>query len=108
VNELWTLDRHQHCDKRPVAVADQVRWLADHGLQEGDGVVGHELVGDRALDVGGVAMATPLGGVEVEVFGQRGKLRLQEPRVDQPACSSTSGWPWPCSSYQVLAAPSCT
>jgi hypothetical protein len=44
-----------------------------------------QLVGDRALDVWGVAMAAPLRGVEVEVRGQRGEVRLEEPRIYQPA-----------------------
>ena len=47
VHQLGPLDRHQHRDERAVAVADQIGRPADDGVEEGDRVVGHELVGDR-------------------------------------------------------------
>jgi hypothetical protein len=49
---------NQHRHERPVPVPDQIGGLADDRFQERDHVVGHELVGDRTVDVGHRARRT--------------------------------------------------
>jgi hypothetical protein len=51
-DEVGSLQRGQQRHGCPVAVAQQGGQAADDLLEEGDGVLGHELVGDGAFDVG--------------------------------------------------------
>jgi hypothetical protein len=58
-------------------VTDEVRWPADDLLEEGDGVLRHLLVGDRAVDVGGAAVAAPVGPQHPEPIDEAGEVGLK-------------------------------
>jgi hypothetical protein len=70
-DQLGAAQRNQQRHRDPVAAAEQVRRPGHHRLQEGDGIGGHQLVGDGAIDVGGMAMPAPLGGEDVQPRRQR-------------------------------------
>ena len=57
---------------------------ADHLLEEGDRVVGHPGVADRAVDVGRAAVAAAVGAVDAEVLGEARGVALERARVGQP------------------------
>ena len=63
------------------AVADDVGVLDAEVSEQGGRVVGHLLVGDRAVDVGGVAVALQLDHDDLSGLGEPGQDRSQ--RVDR-------------------------
>jgi hypothetical protein len=65
-------------------VADQVRRPADDLLEEGDHVPRHQLVGERAVDVGGAAVAAAVGPEDPEVSGEAGDDDLEGAGVGAP------------------------
>jgi hypothetical protein len=66
-------------------VPDEVGRPADDLVDERDRVVGHQLVGDRPVDVRRVPMSPPLRQEHVEPIGQRPDVRLEEPRIYEAA-----------------------
>ena len=83
-DQVGTGQRDQQGHRHPVAVADQVGRPADDLFQEGDRVLGHQLVGERAGDVGGAAVAAPVGPQDPEVFDQAGEVALEGAPVGAP------------------------
>ena len=73
--------RHQRHD-RAVAGADEVGGPADDPLDEGDRVRGHQLVGDRPVDVGGAPVAAALGREDAKARHELVEVRPQGARVD--------------------------
>jgi hypothetical protein len=69
----------------PVAHSDEVRRLAHGLLQEGDDVVGQELVADRTFDVRGVASTALLGHQDPVPLGEGGHLAAEEVDAAEPA-----------------------
>ena len=103
LHQLGPLHRDQHRHERPVAVPDQVGGLADDGVEEGDRVVGHQLVGDRPVDVRRVAVAAAFRCVDVEALGQRRRdWARRTARPPARRASAPAGRPSPCSSYHVF------
>jgi site-specific recombinase XerC len=82
-DEVGSLQRGQQRHRCPVAVAQQGGRAADDLLEEGDRVLGHERIGDGALDVGGAPVTAPVGPEDVEVLGELGHIVLEGPRVRQ-------------------------
>jgi hypothetical protein len=68
-----------------IAPADEVRALDAHRLDERDRVLGHDLVGDPAGNVGRPAMRAPLGQIHPEVLGERRRLGIKRLRRAHPA-----------------------
>ncbi len=83
-HEVGALERREQRDRRAIAVAEQVRGAADDLLEEGDRVVGHPGVADRALDVGGAAVAAAVGAEHAEVLGEPRDVAVERARVGQP------------------------
>ena len=92
-DQVGTGQRGQQRHRRPVAVADQVGRPADNLLDVGDRVLGHLLVGDRAVDVGGPAVATAIGPEDLEVSGEAGDDDLEDARVGAPGMQEHQRWP---------------
>jgi hypothetical protein len=82
--QVRTPQRGQQRHRRPVAVTDQVRRPADDLLEEGDRVLRHLLVGDRAVDVGGAAVAAPVGPEHPEALHQAGEVDRKGAGVGAP------------------------
>jgi AraC-like DNA-binding protein len=80
-HELGSLERHQKGDGRAVRVPEQVRGSADDLLEEGDRLVGHDVVGDRAVDVGRATVTTPVGAKHAEALREGGQVLLEGTRV---------------------------
>jgi hypothetical protein len=74
--EVRPAQRDQQGHHRAVAPTDQMRSLAPDSFEVTDGVGGHDLIGQRTLDIGRVGMPSPLGNVDAEAgAGQRRSLR---------------------------------
>ncbi len=92
-------------DRRSVAVAEQVRGPTDDLVEEGDGVLGHQVVGDRPGHVGGAAVTAAVRPEDPEVRGEAGQVVLPGARVGHPGMQphrrvaaavrgpAPSGWP---------------
>jgi hypothetical protein len=61
VHQVGSLPRGEEGDDSAIAAANEPRRPADDLLEEPDGVVGHQLVAERAVDIGGMAVAASLG-----------------------------------------------
>jgi hypothetical protein len=79
--EVGATERDEQRHGRAGAAPEEVRRAADHVLEERDRVLRHQLVGDRALDVGRAPVAAPLRGEDVEARGQRLEVRCPGPSV---------------------------
>jgi hypothetical protein len=80
-DQVGTFQGGQQRHRRPVAVADQVGRPPDDLFEEGDGFGAHLVVGDRPGDVGGAAVAAPVGPVHPEPVGEAGEVALEGARV---------------------------
>src|SRR5262249_22649138 len=76
---------------RSIAVAYQISGLAHHGIEEGDRIVRHHLIGNGALNVRCVPMSSALGGEDMEVFSERVEVGLEESGVDEAAMQENEG-----------------
>src|SRR5262249_12570306 len=85
LHEIWALNADLQGYDRPIAMPDQVGRLTHHLLQERDHVIGHQLIGDRPLDVRCVPVTPALWEKDVESLGQRPDIRLEESPIDEPA-----------------------
>jgi hypothetical protein len=82
-NELGTLQRGQQRNRRAVAVADEIRRPTHDLLEEGDRVLRHLLVGDRAVDIRRAPVPAPVRPVDAEALRQRRDVPLEHAGVGQ-------------------------
>jgi hypothetical protein len=80
-DEIGAFERGDQRHRRAVAVADEVRGF--DLFEEGDGVLGHQLVGDRPVDVGRATVPPAVGPVHPEMGGEPGHVGLEGPRVGE-------------------------
>ena len=79
----------------PHAVAEDVGPFDVEVPQQGGDIVGHLLVGERTVDVGGVTVPLQLDGDDLAGLGQGGTSAPIAPIVMKAPCSTTSGDPVP-------------
>ena len=70
-DQLRVVEGELHGHRRPGAVAEQVGLPDPQVAQQGDGVAGPVLDGQRAVDVGGVAVGLLLHADDLAALGQR-------------------------------------
>src|SRR4029453_4402486 len=90
-HQVGTPDGGEQGDHRPVADPQEPGRATHDPLEEGDGVVGHQVEAGGTVDVGRVAVAAPLRGVDVEVAGEHLDGGRQGPGVDEPRVEDDEG-----------------
>lgn len=70
VREVWPGQGRQHGYRCAVAVTQEERRAFEDIFEKGKGVVGHAGVGDRARNVGGATVSSPVGSEHLEVLDQ--------------------------------------
>ena len=73
-NEVGASDGNLQGDDRAVAPSDEMGGTVDDRLDEGDGVIGHVLTGERSYDVWRVPVAATLGKEEAVPRREIGSL----------------------------------
>ena len=82
-HHIWVADRGLQGDAAARRKAEDIGAFKSHMLDQGSDVVRHLLVGQRAIDVGGVPMALGLDGDDLPRLGQRRQQLV-------PSCQSSS------------------
>ena len=78
-HEVGALERDQESDGRAVRVPEQGGGSADDPFEEGDRVLGHDVIGDGAVDVGCAAVAATVGAKHAEMLSEHGHVLLKGP-----------------------------
>src|SRR5262245_7205494 len=93
LHRFGPLHRYQHRHNRTITVTDQVSGLSYDGVEECDGIVRHELIRNRRLDISCMAIPSALGVKTWKWSASASKLGSNNLALTKPPCKSTSGSP---------------